>query len=68
MVVVSSFVAAGKAYALIGAVFAGWFAIRGADRLEPGAVGSTTGFRLLLLPGALVLWPYLATRLWQARQ
>lgn len=68
MVVLSSLVAAGKAYGLIGAVFAGWFVIRGADRLEPGAIGGTTGFRLLLLPGALVLWPYLATRLWQARR
>jgi hypothetical protein len=63
MAVVSALVLAGKGYLVIGALFAAWFAYRGAGRLDPAASGSTAGFRLLLVPGAALLWPYLALRL-----
>ena len=66
MVVVSALVLAAKGYVLIGTIFAGWFASRGAERLDPGATGGTVGFRLLLVPGATALWPYLVVRLWNA--
>ena len=56
-------VLAAKTYLLVGVVFAVWFAGRGAGRLDQAATDGTTGFRLLLLPGAVVLWPYLALRL-----
>ncbi len=56
-------VLAAKTYLIVGVVFAGWFGARGAGRLDPAATGSTLGFRLLLVPGALLLWPYLAFRL-----
>ncbi len=63
MTVVSTLILAGKVYLLAGVGFAIWFAARGAGRLDPGATGSTLGFRLLLIPGAVVLWPYLAARI-----
>lgn len=63
MTVIAAFVLAGKVYLLAGIVFAVWFAARGAGRLDPGATGSTPGFRLLLIPGAVALWPYLAARI-----
>jgi hypothetical protein len=50
-------------YAAIGAVFAAWFAWRGAGRLDPVATHGTWGFRLLLVSGAALLWPYLLRRL-----
>lgn len=49
-------------YVGIGVVFAPAFAWRGAARLVPVAAGGTTGFRLLLLPGAVLLWPWLLAR------
>lgn len=50
------------AYAGVGALFALAFVARGAARIEPSARGGTLGFRLAIVPGAIVLWPYLAVR------
>ncbi|MCC7134305.1 MAG: hypothetical protein SFV24_10860 [Gemmatimonadales bacterium] len=52
-----------EAYLVVGACFAIWFAGRGAGRLDPAAGQGTVGFRLLILPGAALLWPLLAIRL-----
>jgi hypothetical protein len=63
MVFVVWLVHGAKAYLIVGVAFAVWFGARGAGRLDPAATGSTLGFRLLLLPGAALLWPYLVFRL-----
>jgi hypothetical protein len=55
-----------EGYALAGAVFAVPFVWRGAGAIEPVAREATWGFRLLILPGALTLWPYLLVRWWRA--
>ena len=49
-------------YALIGVVFGIPFVLRGADRIDPVAPGSSRGFRLIILPGVVALWPLLALR------
>jgi hypothetical protein len=49
-------------YAGLGVVFAVVFALRGIERVDPGARGSGWGFRLLVLPGVVALWPLLARR------
>ena len=49
-------------YAAVGLLFAVAFVSRGAARLDPGARGAPLGFRLLILPAALALWPLLAKR------
>lgn len=51
------------AYVLIGALFAAPFAFHWVRRLDPVAAQGTIGFRLLILPGAILLWPLLARRL-----
>lgn len=51
------------AYLTIGLVFAVPFAYRWAGRLDPVAGHGTWGFRLLILPGAVALWPLLLARL-----
>lgn len=51
-----------QAYGAAGALFALAFALRGAAIVEPTARGGTLGFRLVILPGAIVLWPYLLVR------
>ncbi len=49
-------------YAAVGLVFAIAFVWKGAGESEPAAAEGTIGFRLLLLPGTIALWPILARR------
>jgi len=46
-------------YLLVGAVFACWFVFRALDRFDSAAHGAGIAFRLILLPGAIALWPCL---------
>ena len=50
-------------YLLAGLGFSLPFVLRWAGRLDPVAAHGTRGFRLLILPGAVLLWPLLALRL-----
>jgi hypothetical protein len=50
------------AYLAVGLVFAVPFAFRWVGRLDPVAGHGTWGFRLLILPGAVALWPLLLIR------
>jgi len=49
-------------YLALGAAFAVPFALVGAGKIDPDARGATWGFRLLVMPGAALLWPILARR------
>lgn len=58
------------AYLGAGLIFALGFAWRWSGRLDPVAEQGTTGFRLFIIPGSMLLWPYLAVRLlrtWRSR-
>jgi hypothetical protein len=55
------------AYAGIGLLVGIAFIVRGIDRLDPVATGSSWGFRLLILPGAAALWPLITRYWWRAR-
>jgi hypothetical protein len=46
-------------YLGMGLVFAIAFIIKGVQRVDAGAEGTSWGFRLLLLPGAMAFWPIL---------
>ena len=50
------------AYLGVGALFAGPFAFRLVNRMDDVAAHGTWTFRLLLLPGATLLWPWLLAR------
>ena len=54
-------------YAALGALFAVPFAVWGAGRIDADAASGTWGFRLMILPGAVELWPLLAIRWSRAR-
>ena len=56
------FVRALGVYAGIGLLFALPFVTRGVERIDPGARGATWGFRLIVLPGVVALWPILLRR------
>jgi len=47
-------------YVLIGVLFALPFVLRGAGRLDPSAEQGSRGFRFIVLPGTVALWPVLA--------
>jgi cytochrome bd-type quinol oxidase subunit 2 len=46
-------------YALAGLLFATWFIAEGAGKLDPSARSTSLGFRLLILPGTVAMWPWL---------
>lgn len=49
-------------YAAVGLLFGLAFVTRGVERLDPGAAGATWGFRLVILPASVALWPLLLRR------
>lgn len=49
-------------YAAVGAAFALVFVTRGIGQLDPNAQGTGVGFRVLIVPGVVALWPVLAAR------
>ena len=49
-------------YPAIGLVFACAFLTVGISRVDPVSKGSGIGFRLIILPGVVALWPVLLTR------
>jgi hypothetical protein len=54
-------------YLLVGFVFAIPFAMWGAKVVDPSAVEGSKGFKVLLIPGAMVFWPLLLRR-WMRRE
>lgn len=49
-------------YLAVGLLFSGPFVAVGVGRVDPHAARATWGFRLLIVPGAVLLWPLLARR------
>jgi hypothetical protein len=52
-------------YAAVGAVTAVAFALFGVTRVQPAPV--SPGARILILPGAMALWPYVLLRWLKAK-
>lgn len=55
-------VAVAAVYVVAGLAFAVPFVLRGVERIDPGAQGASWGFRLIVLPGVVALWPLLLWR------
>ena len=55
-------VTAVEIYLVAGLLFAIPFVARGVNRIDPVARESSWGFRLIILPGVIALWPVLARR------
>lgn len=49
-------------YAGIGVIFAAFFVTAGVSRIDAEAEGASLGFRLLILPGTIALWPLLLSK------
>lgn len=50
-------------YCTAGICFAIPFTILGVGKIDPHATHGSWGFRLLIIPGAMALWPFLLKRL-----
>ncbi len=46
----------------LGLLFALSFVLKGVSVIDPAAHSATIGFRVLIFPGAMALWPMLAKR------
>ena len=57
----------GAAYLLAGMGVAGSFLARGIARMDAAADGAA-GFRVLIFPGLVLLWPVVAWRWWRFAQ
>ena len=49
-------------YLACGLLFGSAFISVGASKVDPAARGASVPFRLLILPGTVALWPFLAAR------
>jgi len=47
------------AWLICGLLFAIPFVIKGVNAVDEGAHGSSTGFRIIIIPGVMVFWPLL---------
>jgi hypothetical protein len=52
-------------YTTVGVLFSIPFALRGVVAVDPGAADSGWGFRLIITPGVIALWPLLLSRWWR---
>ncbi|CAN5727043.1 hypothetical protein BH10BAC3_BH10BAC3_05440 [soil metagenome] len=57
--IVNIFLSAVAVYVLIGVVFTVLFIFRGLQKVDEGTHGSTLGFKLIIIPGCIALWPVL---------
>ncbi len=68
MHIVPLFLIAAGAYLAVGLLFAAAFVSVGISEVDRAADDGPIGFRLLIVPGAAALWPYLAIRWRDARR
>ena len=54
-------------YAAVGGLVATYLLARGLRRIDPAAAAAGVGFKLLVLPGLVALWPYFALLLARGR-
>ena len=56
------------AYVLCGLAVGVPFVLSGVDRVDEAARGASLGFRLVILPGTVALWPLIAAKWVKARR
>lgn len=61
-IVASWFVGALGVYLAIGLLFCIPFVLKGVGKNDPAVKGSTIGFKLIIIPGVVMLWPVLIRR------
>jgi hypothetical protein len=59
MIIVKLILIIGSLYLLFGLLFAILFVTKGVEKVDEGAHGGSTGFRIIIIPGVMVFWPLL---------
>ncbi|MEK7225460.1 MAG: hypothetical protein AAB221_07240 [Bacteroidota bacterium] len=49
-------------YLAAGLIFAIPFVIKGVSKVDEGAHGGSLGFRIIIIPGTMLFWPFLLKR------
>jgi len=49
-------------YLALGVLFVIPFLMKGLNKIDEGANGSTIGFKIIIIPGVIVLWPMLLSK------
>ena len=49
-------------YLLLGVFFVIPFLMKGLNKIDEGANGSTVGFKIIIIPGVIVFWPVLLSK------
>ena len=49
-------------YLVVGVLFVIPFLMKGLTKVDEGAQGSTIGFKIIIIPGVIVLWPLLLSK------
>ena len=49
-------------YLAVGVLFVIPFLIKGLNKVDEGAHGSTIGFKIIIIPGVIVFWPVLLSK------
>jgi hypothetical protein len=62
MMIVSIILIIVAAYLAAGFVFAVPFVLKGVSKIDEGAHGASWGFRIIILPGAIIFWPFLLSK------
>jgi hypothetical protein len=54
-------------YLVCGLLFAIPFVIKGVTDIDAGALGSSIGFRIIIIPGVTIFWPWLLKKWIQSK-
>ena len=68
MAVAQSIVVAASVYFSLGLIVGVPFVWWGVSKIDPAAGGTSIGFRMLILPGTVALWPLMARKWFSARR
>lgn len=68
MIAVKIALIGGLLYLFAGVVFAILFLRKGIEKVDAGAHGSGFGFRLIIFPGTIALWPILLNKWLKLKQ
>ena len=49
-------------YLVLGVLFVIPFLMKGLNKIDEGTKGSTIGFKIIIIPGVVVLWPVLLAK------
>ena len=62
MILVYAILVTVAVYLFAGLVFAIPFILKGVTKIDEGAHGTKWGFRIIIIPGTIVFWPFLLKR------